>query len=50
MEADSEPGARLADAGWLICMCRVRTDGWTAYERLKGRPYNGQIAMFGECL
>ncbi|CAK0841766.1 unnamed protein product [Prorocentrum cordatum] len=36
--------------GWCICMYRVRADGQTGYERLKGRPYNGKIALFGECL
>jgi len=36
--------------GWLICMYRVRVDGRTSYERLKGRPYNGNIAMFAECV
>ena len=34
--------------GWLICMYRVRDDGRTGYERMKGRPYNGNIAMLGE--
>ena len=29
---------------------RVRSDGQTAYERLKGRFYGGKVAMFGECL
>jgi hypothetical protein len=37
-------------SGWCICMYRVRSDGRTAYERLKGRPYSGKIALFGECL
>lgn len=36
--------------GWCINMYRVHSDGRTAYERLKGRPYSGNIAMFGECL
>ena len=37
-------------AGWLINHYAVRSDGKTAYERLKGRPYGGKIAMFGECV
>jgi len=36
--------------GWCISTYRVRSDGRTGYERLKGRPYSGKIAMFGECL
>ena len=36
--------------GWCMNVCRVRSDGRTAYERLAGRPHNGKIAMFGECL
>ena len=34
--------------GWLITTFQVRDDGRTGYERLKGRPYTGQITMFGE--
>ena len=33
-----------------MCVYRVRSDGRTGYERLKGRPYGGKIAAFGECL
>ena len=36
--------------GWILCVYRVRSDGRTGYERLKGRPYGGRIAAFGECL
>eukprot|EP00974_Lingulodinium_polyedra_P006548 622568-Lingulodinium_polyedra.AAC.1 len=37
-------------AGWLLNHYAVRDDGKTGHERLKGRPYGGKIAMFGECV
>ncbi|CAK0820598.1 unnamed protein product, partial [Prorocentrum cordatum] len=35
-------------AAWLITHYQVKVDGKTPYERLRGRPYKGQIAEFGE--
>ncbi len=34
--------------GWCISVYKVRSDGRSGSERLKGRPYSGKIAMFGE--
>ena len=33
---------------WLITHCQVKSDGKTPYERLRGRPYQGQVAEFAE--
>eukprot|EP00959_Pyramimonas_sp_CCMP1952_P459337 9478092-Pyramimonas_sp.AAC.1 len=35
-------------AAWLITHYQVKVDGKTPCERLRGRPYKGQIAEFGE--
>jgi len=35
-------------AGWLITRFHVQTDGLTPYQRLKGKPYSGELAEFGE--
>ena len=36
-------------AAWQITHYQVKSDGRTPYERLRGgRPYNGQVAEFGE--
>ena len=37
-------------ASWLITHYLVKADGKTPYERLRNRPYRGQIAEFGEVL
>ena len=33
---------------WLITHFQVKSDGKTPYERLRGRPYQGQVAEFAE--
>ena len=33
---------------WLTKHCQVKSDGKTPYERLRGRPYQGQMAEFAE--
>ena len=33
---------------WLITHYQVKSDGQTLYERLRGRPYQGQVAEFAE--
>ena len=33
---------------WLIMHYQVKSGGKTAYERLRGRPYQGQVAEFAE--
>ena len=33
---------------WLITHYQVQSDGTTPYERLRGRPYQGQVAEFVE--
>ena len=33
---------------WLITRFYVQTDGLTPYQRLKGKPYNGELAEYGE--
>ena len=33
---------------WLITHYQVKSDGKTPYERLRGRPYHGQVAEFSE--
>ena len=33
---------------WLITHYQVKSDGKTPYERLRGRPYQGQVAEFAE--
>ena len=33
---------------WLIMHYQVKSDGQTPYERLRGRPYQGQVAEFAE--
>ena len=33
---------------WLITHCQVMSDGTTPCERLRGRPYQGQVAEFAE--
>ena len=33
---------------WLITHYQVKSDGKTTYERLRGRPYQGQVAEFAE--
>ena len=33
---------------WLITHYQVKPDGKTPYERLRGRPYQGQVAEFAE--
>ena len=35
-------------AGHLITMCRIREDGRTAYQLMKGRRTNAKLVMFGE--
>ena len=37
-------------AGHLITMCRIREDGRTAYQLMKGRRTNAKLVMFGECI
>ena len=34
-------------AGWLLTRYLIKTDGRTAYERLRGREYKGEVA---ECM
>ena len=38
----------IRHASWLMNRFSVKTDGRTPYERTKGRPYNGELAGFGE--
>ena len=33
---------------WLIKNHQVKSDGKTPYERLRGRPYQGQVVEFDE--
>ena len=33
---------------WLITHYQLKSDGQTPYERLRGRPYQGQVAEFAE--
>ena len=33
---------------WLITHYQVKSDGKTPYERLRGQPYQGQVAEFAE--
>ena len=35
-------------AGWLITHFQVKVDGKTPYERLRHRPYQGEVVEFGE--
>ena len=35
-------------AGWLITHYQVKADGKTPYERLRHRPYRGEVAEFAE--
>ena len=35
-------------AGWLVARYGVKQDGRTAYERLRGRTYKGEVAECGE--
>jgi hypothetical protein len=35
-------------ASWLITNFLIKVDGKTSHERLRGRPYRGEIAEFGE--
>ena len=35
-------------AGWLVTHYQVKVDGKTPYERLRRRPYNGEVVEFGE--
>ena len=35
-------------SGWLTTRFHVQTDGLTPYQRLKGKPYSGELAEFGE--
>ena len=38
-------------AAWLLMVRKRGRDGWTAYERSRGRPFNKRVAAFGEvCL
>ena len=37
-------------AGVLINICRVGSDGKTAYERRKGRKWKRALPVFGECI
>ena len=38
----------IRHAGWLLTNYFVKTDGKTAHERLRRRPYRGEIAEFAE--
>ena len=38
----------IRHAGWLITMFQVKVDGKTPHERLRHRPYRGEVAEFGE--
>eukprot|EP00929_Paragymnodinium_shiwhaense_P111971 TRINITY_DN8021_c0_g1_i4.p1 TRINITY_DN8021_c0_g1~~TRINITY_DN8021_c0_g1_i4.p1 ORF type:complete len:1618 (+),score=271.11 TRINITY_DN8021_c0_g1_i4:701-5554(+) len=38
----------IRHASWLICRFQIKADGKTAYERLRGRQYNGEVVEFGE--
>ena len=37
-------------SAWLVTHYQVKSDGKTPYERLRGRPYQGQVAEFAEDL
>ncbi|CAK0839054.1 unnamed protein product [Prorocentrum cordatum] len=37
-------------SSWLIVRFLVEADGKTPCERLRGKPYNGEIVEFGECV
>ena len=37
-------------AAWQLTHYQVKADGKTPYERLRGRPYNGQVGEFRECV
>ena len=38
----------IRHAGWLLTNFLIKTDGKTPHERLRGRPYRGEIAEFAE--
>ena len=40
--------AQCAHSPQLITRFHVQTDGLTPYQRLKGKPYSGELAEFGE--
>ena len=37
-------------ATWCLNRFCIRGDGRTAYYRIKGRPYNGEVVRFGEAV
>ena len=40
----------IRHASWLVTRFLIKTDGKSAYQRLRGRDYHGEVAEFGEAV